>query len=292
MRTSTGNFSIGFRRIGSDWQRRDLAELAQWARQSGFEAMDLWQATAEDLQTLQRAKLRLGSVDLLQFGQITQHDAGQRKELIGANVQYVKQAASWGARIFFTVIGGEAERTRKENYRIAVEAFSPIAEAAAEVGANLAIEGYPGGAPSYPLLCTTPETVRAFLKDLPRGVALNYDPSHLIRLGVDHVRFLREFVDRVVHVHGKDTQTFPQAAYELGMYQPSAFEAAHRFGQHVWRYAIPGAGEAKWAEVFGVLKAANYAGVVSVELEDENYNGSESGEKEGLVRSLESLREE
>jgi sugar phosphate isomerase/epimerase len=290
MPTKTGGFPVGFRLARSDWQKADLAPVARWARENGFEAIDLIRATAADVQTLKSAGLALGSVDLLQMGEITHPDIGKRREIIAANVAYVKEAASMGASLFFTVVGGDAAKKRGENYRIAVESFSPIAEAAAAVGGTLVIEGYPGRAPNLPMLCTTPETYRALLKDLPRGIAVNYDPSHLVRLGVDHVRFLKEFIGSVRHVHAKDTEIFPEAIYELGLYQPSAFQNGHGFGEHAWRYAIPGKGVVRWGEIFSILKSAGYRGVVSVELEDENFNGSESGEKTGLVQSLEFLR--
>jgi sugar phosphate isomerase/epimerase len=288
--TRTGSFPIGFRRGGSEWQKADLANVARWGTENGFEAIDLIRATAADVQTLKSAGLALGSVDLLQMGEITHPDIGKRREIIAANVAYVKEATSLGASIFFTVVGGDAAKKRGENYRIAVESFSPIAEAAAAAGGTLVIEGYPGRAPNLPMLCTTPETYRALLKDLPRGTAVNYDPSHLVRLGVDHVRFLKEFIGSVRHVHAKDTEIFPEAIYELGLYQPSAFQNGHGFGEHAWRYAIPGKGIVRWGEIFSILKSAGYRGVVSVELEDENFNGSESGEKAGLVQSLEFLR--
>jgi sugar phosphate isomerase/epimerase len=290
MQTRTGPFSIGFRQGWSDWQKQNLSALASWAKQNGFEALDLGRLTAADAAILSAAGLRLGSVDLLQFDQITHPDTGKRKEIIAANVAYVKEAAGLGARIFFTIVGGEPTKTRGENYKLAVESFSPIAEAAAAVGGHVVIEGYPGNAPHFALLCTTPETYRAFVKDIPRGVGINYDPSHLIRLGVDHIRFLKEFVPHVFHVHAKDTELFPEAVYELGLYQPSAFVPSHRFGEHTWRYTIPGHGVARWPEIFGTLKSSGYRGIVSVELEDENFNGTEAGEKAALLHSLEFLR--
>jgi sugar phosphate isomerase/epimerase len=284
MPTRTGNYPIGFRRGWSDWQKNS-ANLVKWAKENQFEAVDLNRATADDVKLLKDAGLRLGSVDLLQLGDITHPDTAKRKEIIAANIAYVKEAAGWGAKIFFTIVGGDPTKKRSENYKIAVEAFSPIAETVASVGAKIAIEGYPGGPPHYALLCTTPETYRAFLKDIPKGMAVNYDPSHLIRLRVDHIRFLHEFALHVVHVHGKDTELFPETQYELGLYQGSAFEPGHGFGDHVWRYTIPGHGVTRWTEVFKILKGAGYSGIVSIELEDENFNGSEAGEKAGLVYS-------
>ena len=120
-------------------------------------------------------------------------------------------------------------------------------------------------------------------------MGINYDPSHLIRLGVDHVRFLREFVSYVKHVHGKDTDLNSEMLYELGP-MDSCFQKAHGFGEWNWRYTIPGQGCARWPEIFSILKAGGYNGIVSVELEDENFNGSDEGEKAGFVNSLAFLK--
>lgn len=291
MRTQTGNFPIGFRRIaGSAWQK-DLYSVAAWAAKQGFESIDFPQLISPGyVSLLNEHGLRLGSADLIECGEIATPDLARRRQLVATNQTYIGAASRLGARIFFTIVGGEGDRSRAENYRAAVDAFGPLAEVAAAVGAHLAIEGYPGKAPLHPLLCTTPETVRAFLKDLPRGVGLNYDPSHLIRLGVDHIRFLREFVNHVVHVHAKDTELFPEAVYEFGLHQPAAFAEPHGWGGPTWRYTLPGKGAARWSEIFQILADAGYGGLVSVELEDERYNGDTEREKAGLLQSLEFLR--
>jgi sugar phosphate isomerase/epimerase len=288
MKTRTGSFPIGFRRGWTPWQK-DLPALLGWAKTNHFEAFDLTGADVAGPNAVKSAGLLLGSVDLLQMGEITHADEGKRKDIIAANVAHVKTLAAAGAKVFFTIVGGDPAKKRGENYKVAVESFAPIAEAAANAGASIAVEGYPGGGPHYALLCTTPETCRAMLKDIPRGLAINYDPSHLIRLGVDHLRFLKEFIGHVVHVHGKDTELFPEAVYELGLYQPSAFAGGHGFGDHAWRYTLPGHGVARWTEIFKTLVSGGYRGVVSVELEDENFNGTEAGEQAGLLRSLEFL---
>jgi sugar phosphate isomerase/epimerase len=138
-------------------------------------------------------------------------------------------------------------------------------------------------------LCCTPETCRSFIKDVGKGAGVNYDPSHLIRLGVDHVRFLKEFAPHIKHVHAKDTDVDENALYEFGT-QSATFAKGHGFGEWTWRYTIPGHGQARWAEILKILKDANFNGVVSVELEDENFNGSEAGEKAGLEHSLAFLK--
>jgi sugar phosphate isomerase/epimerase len=289
MGTRTGNFPIGFRRGGGDWQKI-LGTQAKWARQAGFDAIDLGKATKEDVSALKKAGLKLGSADLLDFGNIMQNDAGKRKELIQANVAYVKEAAALGAKAMFTcILPGDATKKRAENYKLAVESYAPIAEACASVGISLAVEGYPGGGPYYPALVCTPETTRTFLKDIGKGAGLNYDPSHLIRLQVDHIRFLKEFAPHVKHAHAKDTEIDEEARYEFGT-QDGTFAAPHRWGQWIWRYTIPGHGVARWSEIMSILKSADFTGTVSVELEDENFNGTEEGEKRALEYSLNYLR--
>jgi len=291
MPTSTANLPIAFRWLSSEWSK-DLPALLNWAKHAGFEAVDLNQSTPEDVATVRASGLRLGSVDLIDMGKLLTTDAGQRKELVARNVAYVKELAAAGVKLFFTVlIPGDPARKRAENYAQAVETFGPIAQAAAAVGAMVVIEGWPGPAPYFPALCCTPESYRAFIKDTnPASVGVNYDPSHLIRLGVDPIRFLNEFVPHVHHVHAKDTELYPEAVYELGLYQDSISKTRHQYGAHAWRYTIPGRGRTPWTQVFEILQKNGYQGAVSIELEDETFNGTEDGEKRGLLESLEFLR--
>lgn len=283
--TRTGNFPIGFRRGWSDWQKKDPMPFMHWAHDNGFAHLDLMNVSAADFRLLKQYELGLGSVDLLDFGAIMSTDTGKRKDVIERNVKYVRETVALGARVFFTcVIPGDKTASRADNYRLAVECFSPIGQACKDVGAFMVVEGWPGDAPHFANLCCTPETCRAFLKDVP-GSAINYDPSHLIRLGVDHVRFVSEFAPHIRHVHAKDTELIDEARYEFGT-QPGAFKDLRPFGEWTWRYCIPGHGSARWNEIFRVLQSAGFTGRVSIELEDENFYKTEQDEKLGLLTSL------
>jgi len=55
------------------------------------------------------------------------------------------------------------------------------------------------------------------------------------------------------------------------------------FGSMAWRYTIPGHGVTSWTQVFSILKDAGYNDAVSIELEDMHFNGSEAGEKQGIL---------
>jgi len=209
-----------------------------------------------------------------------------RIEVIKVPVAHPEQAAIVSSPRIFTglvkpLTHGDAPQDAAK-YRV-------FLDSARKAGAFIAVEGWPGGFPYFASLMCSPETVRSFLKDVGRGVALNYDPSHLIRLRVDHIRFLKEFAEHVKHVHAKDTDVDADALYEFGT-QPATFAKPHGFGEWTWRYTIPGQGVARWSEITSILKNSGYTGVVSVELEDEHFNGSEAGEKAALVHSLNYLK--
>ncbi len=87
----------------------------------------------------------------------------------------------------------------------------------------------------------------------------------------------------VFHVHGKDTEIMDEDLYEHGHLQEATFAPKHAFGGFSWRYTVPGHGRARWGKLLGQLEAAGYDGVVSIELEDEEFNGSEEGERRGLI---------
>ena len=279
-RTRTGNFPIGFRRLWFDWHK-DLPALIAWAKENRFGVIDLGPDAEQTVPPLLKGGLRPGSIDLADWQGLISPDAEVRRKAVEKNVAYIKACAAFGPMNYFTVmLPKQPELPRAENFRYMVESFQQLAPAIESSKAKIVIEGWPGpGA-----LCCTPETYGAFFRECSSpAFGINYDPSHLLRMGIDPLRFLREFVARVYHVHGKDTELFPEALYLYGSEQPPTFGKGHGFGAMNWRYTIPGHGVAPWSEIFAVLAKAGYAGAVSVELEDENFNGAPEKEKAGLL---------
>lgn len=286
MNTRTGSFPIGFRRGGSPWQK-DLPGLLAWAKDHDFSVLDLPRFQVDDVPAVAEAGFDLGSVDLLDWQLLFSPEKSKRAEGIETNERHIVNCARFGVRNFFLVVLPEnPELPRAQNFEFAIESFQKLAPILERHAARLVIEGYPGpGA----LLCT-PETVRRAFQECPsESIGLNYDPSHLIRMGIDPIRFLKEFVSRVYHVHGKDTEILADDLYEYGHEQPATFKADPPFGRAAWRYTIPGQGQTPWGEVFRILEGRGYEGAVSIELEDRDYNGSEEGEKAGLLASSQFL---
>lgn len=91
----------------------------------------------------------------------------------------------------------------------------------------------------------------------------NFDPSHLHWQMVDPVRFLKEFPDRIYHVHMKD------AALQLDGY--TGILGSHlNFGKpnRGWDFRSLGHGGVDFEEIIRTLNQISYKGPLSVEWED------------------------
>jgi len=110
----------------------------------------------------------------------------------------------------------------------------------------------------------------------------NFDPSHLHWQGVNPVRFIEEFPDRIYHVHIKDA-IVTLNGYEGILSSHLDFGAPNRG----WDFRSPGRGTVNFEEIIRSLNRINYQGPLSVEWEDSGMD-REHGAKEayGFVRKL------
>ncbi len=279
-----------------------LPTLAAWAKDNDFSAIDIGRPDAGAVQTIRKAGLDAGTFDLPGLSLLLSPDAAQRERGAQTIAGAAAQARDLGlTRGFGVLVPPDGGQSRADSFRYWALGWPKASAALAAANVVLALEGWPGPAPLYPALGVAPETVRALLAvDRERGAGtlnLNYDPSHLARLGIDPLRFLAEFGGSVAHVHGKDTAFDGAQRYETGILGASLpadlpGSAAARqlgFGEGWWRYCIPGDGVVDWAGVASGLHAWGYGGMVSMELEDARYNGDWDGEQRGLLRAREFL---
>jgi len=92
----------------------------------------------------------------------------------------------------------------------------------------------------------------------------NYDPSHFAYQGVDYVKFIRQFADRIYHVHMKDVW------YGHGDGTVGVFGGHTEFAdpRRQWDFRSIGRGDVNFEEIIVALNDINYAGPLSVEWED------------------------
>ena len=102
----------------------------------------------------------------------------------------------------------------------------------------------------------------------------NYDPSHLGYQHVGYIDFIRQFPDRIYHVHMKDVywSSTPQ--------QSGVFGGHLGFGdfRRYWDFRSLGHGKIKFGEIIRALNAIHYEGPLSIEWEDsgmDRFHGAE-----------------
>lgn len=282
--TSIGGFPIGFRRARSAWQS-DLPALLKFASESHFSFLDLGPVSPQEVEAVRSAGMPVGTVDLQDWPALLSLDAGERKAAVMVNASHIRSHVAVGVNRFLSVlVPQDPAAARRGNFDRAVESYTSLARAAAECGAKILLEGAPGRPPYFANLGCTPADLRAFLLavDSP-AIGVNFDPSHLVRMGIDPVQFINEFAPRIGHAHAKDTVFLPTERYEHGTLQEPTFAKPHVFGGFGWRYALPGRGAVDWWGIMTALNFNGYRGGISIELEDEQFLSDERAEKNGLL---------
>ena len=290
--------------------KRSLADIAGWAAGSGFEALEVaaWPALgdrpftathldvdgfssgdAERVQALfDEHHLTLSS--LAYYDNNLHPDPDERAAVNDHVLACIDAAALLGCPTVGTFVGRDPGRSVADNLREAEKVFAPLVSRAGERGIKLVIEncvmegwhpdGYPGN------LAYSPE-LWEWMFDL--GLYLNYDPSHLVWMGIDPVEALRPYVDKVAHAQAKDVQTFPERRNRFGwpgraVHRPDPWDVGW------WRYRVPGLGEVDWRRVVDTLYEGGYDGVLSVEHEDPVWGGTEDRIETGLRVAHATLR--
>ena len=131
-------------------------------------------------------------------------------------------------------------------------------------------------------LATSPAIWRRMFEDIPSpSFGLNYDPSHLVWQHMDYLQPLREFKERIFHVHAKDARLDRRAARRC-RHPGDAARVPHA--------QAAGARRGQLGRFFSVLSDTGYDGPVCVEVEDRAYEGSLERRQQALRQSLRYLR--
>ena len=143
---------------------------------------------------------------------------------------------------------------------------------------NCVMEGWtPDGAPGN--LAYSPELWEWMFS---LGLYLNFDPSHLLWLGIDPVAALRPYVDKVAHAHAKDAETFPERRNHYGFFGRLGERERDPWDMGWWRYRIPGLGQVDFPGYVDALYEGGFDGVLSVEHEDPVWGGTPQKIEQGL----------
>jgi sugar phosphate isomerase/epimerase len=168
----------------------------------------------------------------------------------------------------------------EDNWPLFQQVWPDIVQHAEAEGVNLGIENcpmlftgdeWPGGKN----LAVSTAIWQSIFQEIPSPhLGLNFDPSHLVWQHIDYVRSVRDFGQRIVHVHAKDTRIDPERLYALGILG---------LGWHTPK--LPGLGDVDWARLFSALSDVGYRGAVCIEVEDRAYEGSLDDRQRALRQS-------
>jgi sugar phosphate isomerase/epimerase len=286
------NKKIGMRispKIGAE----GMESVARFAASIGLDVIDVPVYNQEVKVVLENAGLEVGSIDgvgAVGSTKLLSADTKSREEAVNALKSQMTEISELGGKVMFMcLVPEDITMPRKKAFEIWKEIFPAIVKHAEQENIYIALEGWPGPAPYYPTLGCTPEMLRAMFNEIPsKHFGINYDPSHLVRLGIDHLRVLSEFGDRINYCHGKDTEILHDEQYECGNIA-ATFGANYDFSEGPWRYTIPGQGDVDWAKVAVRLEKVGYQGPISIELEDHRYWGSLEKEQQGIIKAKEHL---
>ncbi|WP_445148662.1 sugar phosphate isomerase/epimerase family protein [Baekduia sp. Peel2402] len=302
---------LGF--LSACMPERTLEEVAAWAGAHGYEALELaaWPQLGDRPFTASHLALDSGFGEReaervltildnngLALSALAYYDNNLDPDPAAraANHAHVRAcidaAALLGGVPVGTFVGRDPTRSVADNLREAERVLPPLVDHAGERGVKLMIENCvmegwtPDGAPGN--LAYSPELWEWMFA---LGLYLNFDPSHLLWLGIDPVAALRPYVANVAHAHAKDAETFPERRNHYGFFGRLSERASDPWDMGWWRYRIPGRGQVDFPAYVDALYEGGFDGVLSVEHEDPVWGGSPEKVEQGLRIAHRTLRE-
>jgi sugar phosphate isomerase/epimerase len=187
-----------------------------------------------------------------------------------------------------TFVGRDHTKSVPENWSRFKDVWSDIISYAEEKRVKVGIENcpmiftydeWPGGKN----LATSPAIWRQMFTDINSPFfGLNYDPSHMIWQHMDYLAPMREFADKLFHIHAKDVRIDRDRLNDVGIMAPP----------NEWHTPkLPGMGDVDWGQFFSTLTSIGYDGPVCVEVEDRAFEGSLEKRRLSLVQSHTYLRQ-
>jgi len=281
-----------------------LRDKAEWAAKNGFKALevacwpkvnardysstdiDVAKLTQKDADEINAYMKELGlTISSLAFYDNNLHCDLEKRAFNNSHVKKcIDAAAILGVPAVGTFVGRNINKSIKDNFDEFEQVFSELASYAEKKGINLVIENCPmegwqvEGLPGT--ISFTPELWREMFKRVPnKNFGLNFDPSHLLFQLIDYISPIAEFKDRIFHVHAKDAEVLKDKLAEYGVFNKQLAGE----GSGYWRYRMPGLGQVDFGKMVAELRKIGYEGVVSIEHEDPEYEGTEEKVKEGLL---------
>lgn len=259
-------------------------ELAAFAKEIGFNSLELsaWPESALNADKVKAADYERIKEDLTSknieisalgyYPNPLSHHENESKEARRYLKKVIDLAADMAVPIVATFAGRDGRKTVKENLPLFKEAYSPIMDHAEKRGIKIAIENCPmmnRFSMQGENIAFSPEIWAAMFDLVPsKNLGLEFDPSHCVWQGIDYVKAIYDFGDRIFHVHAKDMEIRQDVLGKAGIYG-LALSDVEGLGFGWWRARAPGWGQVDWAKFVTALIEVGYNGNIDIEHEDD-----------------------
>ncbi len=293
--------------LTAPFPRRSLERVAAWASGEGFEMLEVacWPGAGAERrryagtshidvasfdpdsvrETLDKHGLEISS--LAYYPNNLHPDPKERRAANTHLRKVIEAAAALDVPMVGTFVGRDKTKNVPDNFREFRKVWPRLVDYAEGKGVKIAIENcpmifswdeWPGGTN----LASTPAAWDEMFSivDSP-SFGLNLDPSHLVWLQVDYERVVRDYAEKILHVHAKDLEIDRDGLYRNGTISLG-------MGWQVPR--LPGLGEVRWDRFVAALYRAGYDYVVSIEHEDRDFETTEDLVKRGFLIARDTLR--
>jgi len=287
----------------------NLEQSADWAVENGFEALELacWPrekanrryagVTTIDVVDMEKEQARKikNTVDkrglvissLGYYPNPLSPDLDYRARVIDHLKKVIVAAEMLEVPVVGTFVGKDKDKTVPDNLEEYARVWPEIVKFAKAHNVKIGIENcpmlfsydeWPGGNN----LASTPAIWKKMWEIIPDdNFGLNLDPSHLVLQMIDYERVVRDFADKIFHVHAKDLEIDRE-----GLYQNGALSQG--MGWQIPR--LPGLGEMNWGRFISALYRHGYNYVISIEHEDRAFEKTEELVEAGFLLSRDVLR--
>ncbi len=293
--------------LTAPFPRRSLDRVAEWAAGESFEMLEVacWPAAGGE----RRRYAGTSHIDVANFEPDRVHEVLEKHGLEISSLAYypnnlhpdpterraanthlrkvIDAASKLGVPIVGTFVGRDKTKNVPDNFREFRKVWPRLVDHAESKGVKIAIENcpmifswdeWPGGTN----LAATPAAWDEMFSivDSP-SFGLNLDPSHLIWLQIDYERVVRDYAEKILHVHAKDLEIDRDGLYRNGTLS---------LGMDWQVPRLPGLGEVRWDRFVAALYGAGYDYVVSIEHEDRAFEATEDLVKRGFLIARDVLR--
>ena len=275
-------------------QKFDAIELSCWpvANDRDYSSTDIDVSkfdskTKEDILKL-TGENNIEIASLAYYDNCLHPDTSIRENNVKHLYNVIETAGKLGVKFVGAFAGRNLDLSFEENFTEFEKIFPNIVKYAADRNVSLLIENCSmpgwhregwGATISY-----SPELWDRMFEIIPdENFGLNFDPSHLIWLGVDYIKALIDYKERVLYFHAKDTKVFEEKRSYYSIFGKQ-LDRENEWDYGWWQHKIPGKGSVDWQKIYQTLREIGYDGYVSIEHEDLNYSENDEAIKLGLMK--------